>query len=51
MLWVLHVRRTRVWIEERVRNKLSRMERDDDEVLKNIAEIAYGQGGYAFDII
>ena len=38
-------------IEERMRAKLSRMERDEDEVLKHIAETTYSSGAYPFDIV
>ncbi len=41
----------RAIIEERVRAKLSRMERDEDEVLKHIAETTYEIGGYPFGIL
>ena len=41
----------RVLIEERVRAKLNRMERDDDELLKSIADTSYEDGGYRLGIV
>jgi len=41
----------RVLVEERVRSKLSRMERDDDELLKSIADTGYEDGGYRLGIL
>ena len=41
----------RAIIEERLKAKLARMERDEDEVLKSIAETTYETGGYPFDIL
>ena len=38
-------------VEERVRAKLNRMERDEDELLKQIADSTYERGNYPFGIV
>jgi len=38
-------------VEPRLRNRLGEMERDSDELLKEIAAQTYADGGYAFDVI
>jgi acyl-CoA dehydrogenase family protein 9 len=37
-------------IEARLRYKLDHMERDDDELFKQVARTAYADGGYPFDL-
>lgn len=37
--------------QERLRGRLDRMEREDDELLKQIAESAYESGGYRLDTV
>jgi len=41
----------RALIEERVRSKLGRMEREEDELLKAVADRAYVDGGYPLGIL
>ncbi|MEE2755370.1 MAG: acyl-CoA dehydrogenase family protein [Myxococcota bacterium] len=41
----------RCMIEERMRSKLNRMERDEDELLKHIAQTTYERGNYPFGIV
>ena len=41
----------RALIEERVRSKLGRMEREEDELLKAVADRAYEDGGYPLGIL
>jgi acyl-CoA dehydrogenase family protein 9 len=41
----------RILIEERVRSKLGRMEREEDELLKSVAHRAYADGGYPLGIL